>query len=108
MTDTDERAETISRPAGRPYRARKTPTAQVLVNMDDEPSGVLVLRTHDIDRAARLAEQLWWQATDCQLPAGKTCWQRFVPWGGDSGSYEVVAPDVRNAVPCVWFGVDAP
>jgi hypothetical protein len=53
MTDT----EPITRPNGRPYRARKV-TAHVLSDEMDFFSGVLVTGTHDEGRALELARAL--------------------------------------------------
>lgn len=47
---------TITRPNGKPYRPRKGPEAVLLGYEDEDPSHVLVLRTHDEHAALALAE----------------------------------------------------
>jgi len=46
--------ETITRPNGKPYRSRRV-TVQAV---GEEDEGVLVLGTHDLDRAQALADQV--------------------------------------------------
>jgi hypothetical protein len=85
MPETE--ATVITRPDGRPYRARKV-TAHALSTEDDFLSGVLVTGTHDHDRALKLARTLvrtelgegyepvcsgggWWRDG---MECGERCW----------------------------------
>jgi hypothetical protein len=48
--------EVIVRPNGKPYRPRKV-TARPVADADEMASGVMVLGTHDIERARKLANE---------------------------------------------------
>jgi hypothetical protein len=55
-TETALAVEVITRPNGKPYRPRKV-AAYPVANDDDMTSGVMVLGTHDIERARKLADR---------------------------------------------------
>ena len=49
-------SEVITRPNGRPYRPRKV-VAREVADAEEMTSGVMVLGTHDIERARKLADK---------------------------------------------------
>lgn len=87
----------IQRPNGKTYRPRKPPTVETLVDLQDETSSAVVLRTHDFQTAIELAN---WHTREYELDptAAYTGWLRLVPWGGDSGSWQT---DPEHGIPCV-------
>lgn len=95
--------ETLTRPNGKPYRPRKPPRAEVFYDWDGY-SGVVVIGTHDPEKAADMARPLW--EHDEPLPSGVRGWWRLVPWCAN-GEYDrswVDAPARGQAV--VIFRMD--
>lgn len=90
----------ITRPNGKLYRPRKV-TANAVVDEDEALCGVIVLGTHDVDRAARLAaEYARWQ-----LGAGYTAAGPLAGWfreGYESGHLRWLDDSERGRAG-VWF-----
>jgi hypothetical protein len=102
--------EVVLRPGRAPYRARRKPYAQVLVDDHDEDSAVIVWRTHDVDLATALAGRAWTHYVDGRDPLpgpGLTGWFRLVPWGRYGRSGERSVQQCRDgepgATPAVMF-----
>jgi hypothetical protein len=55
-TESAQALEVITRPNGKPYRPRKI-MAYPVADADDMASGVMVLGTHDVERARKLADR---------------------------------------------------
>ena len=92
--------DVIMRPDGRPYRPRKV-TANAVVNEDDFLSGVIVLGTHDIACAVRLAtEYVQWQ-----LDAGYCAVDPLPGWYRDAfeGGHRRWVSDEKRGRAGVWF-----
>lgn len=86
--------QTVERPGGRPYRARKPPTIAAVWLCGYASDGLLVLRCHDVDLAvamvldagdtrtvdqlAELARPLWvrWVCDDLENPTEGGSWER--------------------------------
>lgn len=103
--------ETIDRPGMRPYKAKKPPTGQWFDNEETDGSyGVLVFRTHDIERARKLAEQVWREngyegpliPEDVEVRTG---WTKLLPWGGDNGHWTSSTVPLPGYIPFVVFEV---
>jgi hypothetical protein len=100
--------EVVLRPGAAPYRARKTPVAEVLGD-SYETTSVIVWRTHDMDVAVALAGGAWRHYVDGgELPGGALpSWFKVVPWdalgGGCDYTVIEVEPTERGAVPAVMF-----
>jgi hypothetical protein len=96
----------VERPGLKPYRARKPPASQFWDDENSDRYGVVVLRTHDIERATVLAVAEFARSIGEMpepFPVPTTTWLRLVPWGGDGGSFENAHPGERGAIPCVEF-----
>ncbi len=83
--------ETITRPNGKPYRPRKVVT-EGIVDDDGVECGVVVLGTHDIDRAQVLANEYVARHVDsCDVAAGpEPGWYRL---GVSSGTFRWVSDE---------------
>ena len=81
----------IERPNGKPYRARKV----VAYVVGDDPEGVLVLGTHDVDRAQVLADQMaaYVAGADFVAASPETGWWRD---GMEMGERQWVTDEVRG------------
>lgn len=69
--------DTLIRPNGKTYRPRREPEAQTFWTYD-VMTAVVVVGTHDLEKAAELARPLW--EYDEDLPEGRRHWWRLVPW----------------------------
>jgi transposase len=103
--------EVITRPDGRQYRARKPPASQILGGCEPEDESVIVWRTHDLDRARKLADLSWRQLDGEDLPANVTVgWFKTVPWDTAGCGYDRTVietePGARGATPAVMFWKD--
>jgi hypothetical protein len=88
----------VTRPNGKTYRPRKPPRAYECEDQRYGLSGVVVLGTHDIERAARLANGL--------LDEPVSLYPRRREWlrdGMSSGERQWMQDEVHGA-PCVVFG----
>ena len=103
-------AETVIRPSGKVYQARKR--ASAFPYGDVGPSyGIVVVRTHDADVAVPLAYYAWryFHMDGEPLPPPRIGWTRLIPWdsgghGGDA-TWDSCTGHERGSVPCVWFDV---
>jgi hypothetical protein len=90
----------VTRPNGKVYRPRKQPHAEACKdNYYGEP-GVIVVGTHDVDRAERLANAVGGLDEPAFLYPRKREWRRD---GMHCGQREWVF-DEEHGVPCVVFG----
>lgn len=90
----------IERPDGRPYRPRKV-AAYPVTDGDEMTSGVMVLGTHDIERARPLADSCAaaWADAGCTAGAPEAGWFRL---GYESGRLTWLRDAVRGRAG-VWF-----
>jgi hypothetical protein len=91
---------TLTRPNGKPFRPRKV-VAHAVTDTDDLLSGVMVLGTHDIPRAQKLADQYipYW------LESGYTAADPLTGWwrdGFDCGQRRWIR-DEEHGRAGVWF-----
>lgn len=93
-------AEVIMRPDGKPYRPRKV-VAWPVADADEMTSGVMVLGTHDIERARKLADECAaaWAGGGCVAIEPETGWFRE---GYESGRLMWLRDEVRGRAG-VWF-----
>lgn len=102
--------EPVMRPNGKPYRPRKV-VAHRWDNNDDGPGhrhGVIVLGTHDIDRARALAQEAldWWHGEDASYAT-----RPEVDWfrnGMQGGGRVWVRDEVHGAAGVLFTGSDDP
>lgn len=94
--------ETLTRPNGKPYRPRSAPRVDEYVD-PSECTAVMVLFTHDTDRAAALAAARWQSYSDCPMPAGQQQWLRLVPFDTGSGYDRNWTHDPVRGTACVVF-----
>lgn len=94
----------VERPNGKPYRARKAPAVLTIEDYDREDVCVLVLRTHDLDVARRLAADEARRQGYEQEQLGEACrsWYRLGMRDGDP-FYEY---DTTRGVPVVVYEID--
>lgn len=97
-------APLLTRPNGMPYRPRSEVRVENYFT-HDEQTAVIVIGTHDLDKAAKLARHTW----DCDnnpapLPVGVRRWWRLVPWdtGHGQGDQSWIDDPVRGR-PVVTF-----
>lgn len=90
---------TIQRPNGKTYRPRKPPSVQLIADHNDD-TGVIVLRTHDYQRAIELASHLI-DEYGLNPTVAYTAWWRLVPF--DPSGYHDTAwiDDPVRGTPCV-------
>lgn len=93
-------APLLTRPNGKPYRPRSEVRVENYTTTDDM-TAVVVIGTHDVDRATELARERWEWDNDPPLPAGVRRWWRLVPWGGH-GDGTWIDDEVRGR-PVVTF-----
>jgi hypothetical protein len=96
-------APQCTRPNGLPYR-RRAPVRVETYTTADESSAVIVIGTHDVEEAARLARHTW----DCDnnpepLPEGVRRWWRLVPWDTGHGGDRSWIDDPARGRPVVTF-----
>lgn len=102
-------AEHVARTDGTVYRARRCPLVREYGGYGhgtSDPTGMLVVRTHDVDVACALVTRRWAAEFGGPLPVPVPVWVRFVPWSDDAGydeSWQHSAPAQRGAVPAVDF-----
>lgn len=91
--------ELLVRPNGKPYKPRKPPSVETIVD-DRDDTGVVVLRTHDFRRAIELASRLI-DEFELDPTTAYTGWWRSVPF--DPSGYHDTAfiEDPVRGVPCV-------
>jgi hypothetical protein len=92
---------TIQRPNGKPYRPRKAPSVREFSDLDDN-TGVVVLRTHDIQLATELASDAI-SEHDLSRAAAYTTWWRLVPFDPSGYFDRTWQNDPVRGVPCVVF-----
>lgn len=89
----------------RPYRPRKPPEALELDYGGE--MGILVVRTHDLEEATRLAVESAQREGWDGLPEGRAVWVKLVPWCicGESHDYEWITmpAGAKGATPGVEF-----
>jgi hypothetical protein len=96
-------AETITRPNGKPYRRRKPTQIATFDHGDSMAEGVVVIGTHDVDLATRLAaDRLAY--FDLDPASARTSWWRLVPWDafGIGCDQSWITDEVRGAPVVVW------
>lgn len=99
----------VPRPDGRAYRPRKAPEA-LITGYDGDIEGVIVLRTHDVDRARRLAVQVLTADVGgpdegWELTAPDLRWGHFRPDRATDGLMWMDHED-GSGTPAVWFSVE--
>lgn len=92
----------VVRPDGRLYRPRKMPAAVIVHDHHEDPAWIYVLRTHELDRARRLAEEI---ADREQLDLEGEPWREWVREGMNRGE-RFYFNDAARGVPAVIFRVD--
>jgi hypothetical protein len=96
-------APLLTRPNGKPYRPRSEIRVEHFTNQDD-CTAIVVIGTHDVDRARELALPWWENEYDrADFPEGVRRWWRLVPWGYDGGTW--LEDEVRGR-PVVTFEPD--
>lgn len=105
-------AERVAKPNGRFWRSQKEWPPKAHTERTVDGPVVVVLRTHDRERARRMAE-VRWQAfyPDLPLPVGELEWRRYDPqsWAryrGESGAGFAILPctaDEARSFPVVVF-----
>jgi hypothetical protein len=99
---TAENDVPLVRPNGKPYRARKGIEVAEFGDHSTGCTGIVVLRTHDIERAKTCAASTL-AAYELEADVARRDWWRLVPWDS-SGEYErsYITDPVRG-IPCVVF-----
>lgn len=94
----------IVRPNGKVWRGRKPVTVQPFIDYDGSAC-LVVLGTHDIEEATRLAQhQPEWSESELHLVEPTTDWWRLVPWDvNDMGFDRTWIIDRKRGTPCVVF-----
>lgn len=90
-------SEVITRPNGKPYHPRKV-TGQII---GEEDEGVLILGTHDLERAQALADQM----AAYEAGPGATAvrpWRGWFRDGFSSGRREWITDEVRGRAGVVF------
>lgn len=98
---SETKVETLVRPNGKPYRPRKG--VEVVEYADhDECQAIAVLRTHDVQLAARVGADF---IEEYELDAANayTSWWRLIPWDTGSGYDRNWVEDSAGGTPCVVF-----
>jgi hypothetical protein len=91
-------ASVFTRPNGKTYRPRKPPVASQFADPDGDFGGVVVQRTHDIDTARRLAQNVL-DEYEMDPDAFERVWWRL----GISDNGLMWLDDPTRGVPCiVW------
>lgn len=96
--------EQIVRPNGKPYRPRSAVRVEEWITSDDT-TALVVIGTHDVDRAAELARHSWEcnEGVDVPLPGGVRRWWRLVPWSTGHGYDQSWVEDEVRGRPVVTF-----
>lgn len=100
MTGIAATGDTITRPNGRPYRPRKV-VAWPVADADEMTSGVMVLGTHDVERARPLADE----CAAAWVDGGYVAAEPEVGWfreGYEAGRPMWLRDEVRGRAG-VWF-----
>jgi hypothetical protein len=93
-------AETLTRPNGKPYR-RRAPVRIEQFETYDDGTGVVVVGTHDIERARKAAapELDEYDLTDVEPQAS---WWRLIPTHGQQFDNTWIEDPARGAPVVVW------
>lgn len=94
-------APLLTRPNGKPYRPRKDPSVQEFTD-SQEYTGLVVLRTHDVELARRLAEPLIAEYELWNTEPTREWW-RSVPWDTSGYCDRSYVDDPVRGIPCVVF-----
>ena len=103
MTEPQTAPEVLTRPNGKTYRPRGPLRIEEYVD-HEERTCVVIVGTHDLERATGLAAERWeeWY-DDGSLPAGQRRWMRLVPFDTGTGyDHNWVIDEVRGSA-CVVF-----
>lgn len=98
-----QRVEELSN--GATYRPRRPPRIELITYGFEEDPGLIVWHTHDLVLAESLARDVWVAEYEDELPPGRRCWLKVVPWneGGHDGDSTVRDCDPKYGTPCVEF-----
>lgn len=93
--------EVLIRPNGKAYRPRGAVRAEHWCCHSCDASNVVVLGTHDADRATQLARRLHDEPESVRWDEPERTWWRLVPWGYEYDRTWIVDP-ARGTAAVVW------